>query len=472
MNGKTFFKLLKTPVGHYFYDANTNQIIGIDEHLFSSLKKYVDTPESLTLEERASIDELHQKGYLRECRVKKVENILTDYLDDILDRQMQMLTLQVTQNCNFRCKYCLYTNHENGMQREHSAKSMSLETAKRAIDFFAKHSIDSETVNIGMYGGEPLMEFQLIKEIVAYSELVFRNKELKFNMTTNASLLTDEIVDFLQEHNFSILISLDGPEKINDTNRVFANGTGTFSTVIRRLRSIKERYPDFFPKLAINMVIDPRNSFDEINSITSIPDMIPKERFQTNFVDTEFSGDEIQSTPEFIAAHEYSDFLAYLAMIDRFPYGKIPVISQRIPETLSDDIVDLDLYNGLSEVTAPGGPCIPGQMRFFVNVDGDFYPCERVNEISPATYLGNLDQGILLEQAKAMLNVASTTKEECQSCWAFSHCTSCIKNADTGKGISREKRLSYCDNIRSNTERKLRQIILINELKSTSCQKG
>jgi uncharacterized protein len=85
-------------------------------------------------------------------------------------------------------------------------------------------------------------------------------------MTTNGTLLTTEIIRFLQDHNISLIISLDGPKEINDKNRVFANGLGTFETVMKQIELVKKIAPDYFKNLKICMVIDPMNNFDCINS--------------------------------------------------------------------------------------------------------------------------------------------------------------------------------------------------------------
>ena len=113
---------------------------------------------------------------------------------------------------------------------------MSVEVAKQAIDFLVKHSENSKEISIGFYGGEPLLEVPLIREVVDYAEGVFSGKKLLFNMTTNATLLNIETAKYLYEKKFNVTISLDGPKATHDSNRIFANSNkGTFDAVMQNL---------------------------------------------------------------------------------------------------------------------------------------------------------------------------------------------------------------------------------------------
>lgn len=112
---------------------------------------------------------------------------------------------------------------------------MSFETAKRAIDFYLEHSIDRSWAAIGFYGGEPLLEFELIKKCVDCLEGKIEGKQILFNLTTNGTLLEGEKAKFLKEHNFSVAISLDGSKKEPDACRKFLDGTGSFDTVIKNI---------------------------------------------------------------------------------------------------------------------------------------------------------------------------------------------------------------------------------------------
>lgn len=260
---KPFIHLFHTPNSWYLYDVNTSEIINISEAAYSYLQEVITSDNSVELALPQELVDLQSKGYLAsESRVCEVQHPYSNYLEIFLQRKLTKITLQLTQNCNFRCKYCIYSEVGHKQQRIHSSKHMSWETAKKAVDFLWEHSVDSRTVNIGFYGGEPLLEFPLLQHIVEYSEKLFRGKKLTFALTTNGSLLSDEIILYFAQHEVELMISLDGPKEVNDTNRVFINGLGTYDTVVKRINRIREIAPEYADKLSINMVIDPQNSFN------------------------------------------------------------------------------------------------------------------------------------------------------------------------------------------------------------------
>ena len=161
---------------------------------------------------------------------------------------MGNVILQVTQNCNLRCEYCVYSG--SYINRVHTNKRMSFETAVKTIDFLAAHSLNCNEVSIGFYGGEPLLEIELIKKAVSYAKEVFGEKKVNFNMTTNATLLNMDIADFLVQNDFNITISLDGPRNIHNKNRIFANSNkGTFDLIMENIALIREKYPFFDKKM-------------------------------------------------------------------------------------------------------------------------------------------------------------------------------------------------------------------------------
>ena len=141
---------------------------------------------------------------------------------------------------------------------------MTWETAKQAIDFYFHHSIDSPTRNIGFYGGEPLLKFDLIRRIVEYAEAYSKGKQLSFNITTNGSLLSGNIVRYFSEHHIKTLISLDGIKKVQDKNRVFSSGTGTFDVIATRLEEIRKDYPEYYHTISFNSVLTPGNDIDAV----------------------------------------------------------------------------------------------------------------------------------------------------------------------------------------------------------------
>lgn len=208
-----------TPKGYYFYDFNTNAIVRINKSVYDFLnewEKNKDCPNSQS-ECGNIIDELKRAGFLSERHWTKIEHPATKMLDRYLHSSVESITLQVTQQCNLKCNYCPYSG--SYYNREHSNRHMSFETAKQAIDFYIAHSFDIPVAHIGFYGGEPLIEYDLIRKIVEYCREKCFGKKIMYFMTTNATLLTEEVIDFLMENEFNLSISLDGPRNYHDRNR-------------------------------------------------------------------------------------------------------------------------------------------------------------------------------------------------------------------------------------------------------------
>lgn len=459
-------KLLRTPESCYFYDTNKNSIIRLSEEEYCFLQS-LETIQEDSLKDFPHLFELYQNGYLHELQVCKIEHPLTPYLGDLLNRCLQKVTLQLTQNCNFRCSYCTYT-HSDGSQRTHAHHRMSFEIAKKAVDYLFEHSIDSREVYIGFYGGEPLLEFPLMKKVVEYANELFESSRLRYTTTTNASMLNDEIIAFFKEHHFSVVISLDGPEKIHDKNRVFAeNGKGTFRVVIEKLKSLYNNNPDFFKKITINMVIDPSNNFDDVLSLFSEYPFLNECNSQINVIDDYFSDKKNVVSENYIQSMEYQKFLGYLYLLNRISVKDIPLaVLTKIRGIQNESFKKFSPRTEIDETTTPSGPCLPGKSRLLVTYDGRFIPCERVSETSDAMCLGTLETGIDLSKAQQLLNVSKITAEECKKCWAFSLCSSCAKYADDHGKLSKEKRLSFCHNFKDTALNSIYEQILLKECQS------
>ena len=130
-----------------------------------------------------------------------------------------------------------------------------------------EHSKKINTLRIGFYGGEPLLEFDLIKCCVEYIEQKSSDKNINFYITTNATLLTPSVIDFLVQNNFQITISFDGPKEIHDNQRRYADsGMGSFDTVVKRLEYLHQKYHEYYiEKVNINMVLNQGYKYKSIS---------------------------------------------------------------------------------------------------------------------------------------------------------------------------------------------------------------
>ena len=342
---------------------------------------------------------------------------------------------------------------------------MSLDTAKRSIDFFVKHSGDSKKVSIGLYGGEPLIEFELLKEIVEYAESQFVGKEVGFSMTTNGTLLSPAIYKYLVNHNVSIVVSIDGPKAIHDKNRVNINGEGSFEIIENNLREIyKECGDDMFQKLSINMVVDPMNNLDQILELFD-EDLWKDIQMRYSIVDDVYNDMETKFSEEFIKRYRYQYFLMLLKaknIIDGIECSKF-YMGEEI--RLENDYESFHKkIEKIPTTWAPSGPCIPGKRRMFIDVDGNFFPCERVSETSEIMKIGSLEEGLFYDKIKKIVNISKVTEEECKNCVAMNKCSICARLVDDHGTFSAKQKLKHCDMVKGDLKRALKEVLCSKEM--------
>lgn len=454
-------QLFKTPNAYYAFDAVKGKLIEIQKELYEYLKDEKSRGERAPSE----LKEFQEQGFFcGKSPVKRISHPYANVLDVYMERKVAKMTLQVTQQCNFRCTYCIYSEEHNLQQRSHSNRKMDFTVAKKAVDFLWEHSIDSPDVNIGFYGGEPLLNFDLVRQVVEYSKKKFYGKFLTYSLTTNGSLLEDDIVDFMKENDISLMISLDGPKSIHDRNRRFRNGDGTYDVVMSKIQRIRERHPDYWERIQYSMVMDPVNDFAEINGICQNEVIVPQKLFAA-MVDLDYDDTVVESSEKFVENYEYSKFLAFLSYWNRYPEEKVSAISIKQIKNIFGKLYHIDMMGGLRESDIPAGPCIPGAMRMFVDVEGQIFPCERVSEQSDAMKIGNIESGFNLEKVGQLLEIGKLTEDACKDCWCFRMCNQCAKRANAGKGeLMPQVRLRHCRNSMAAAYTKLREYILAQEV--------
>lgn len=464
---KPFIHMLKTPLCNYLYDVNTNMFVKVDEATYQYLKEMEQQDDVLESAAdshiKQNIEILREQGFLSTKQPKKIRHNYSDMIAYQLNDNIMQMALQVTQQCNFRCAYCAYCASDFELQRDHSSKRMPLETALAAVDFFAARCGNQGQPTIGFYGGEPLLEFPLIQKVVAYAEEKLYGKDLSFTVTTNASLLTPDIAHFLYEHNFITLVSLDGTPETHDRSRRFAsNGQGSFSVVWRNLKAVRKQCPDF--KFNFNIVIDSRFPCDSLHELFSNDEFFKDAQITATLIDDQFSVEKIVPGEVFLQQNGRHAFKSYLALrgvydrnrVSRVAYAALTGSFEHLRTIMKPAL-------SLPDVIAPGGPCIAGERRLFVSVDGNLYPCERVSETSQAMNIGSLWDGFDFDKVDKILNIAQTTAEDCKHCWAFRHCMLCCRQSDNCGELSVDLRRSQCDGVRSYVEDTFRDYLWMRE---------
>ncbi len=474
-----FIHLFKTLDNYYLFDVNTNAILNIEKEIYIYLQALIGGKQQLQ-QYKLSIpaheaQEAHKwvlkaraDGFLSDKRIKQIRHNNDPYLEGLLNHNMGNLVLQVTQACNLRCSYCTYSgSYQN---RQHGVLSMPEETALKAIDYYIAHSSDKPRLSFGFYGGEPFLNFDLIKKLANYIKHNIRGKEYQFFITTNGTIINEEIIQFLVNNDVNLFVSIDGPEEVHDKNRCFVSGKGSFNVLMKNIEMIKEYAPEYAnKKVSFSTVLSEDSPFCSLSSFFTDFDTIKDPFIMASTQTAYYKKDDNKSSisPEKLRYYDDLGFetLKYMmykqGRLQKSDISKLATMWEE--RELSVIGKDRKLMTDIPEVFHPSGPCTPGCNRLFVNVNGDMFPCERVSETSDACKLGTVDSGIDLDKARKILNIGKITEDECKNCWAVRYCESCVASADNGGKLDKKYKLKYCKAYRGGLEAKLKKLCTYKE---------
>ncbi|WP_129595926.1 Cys-rich peptide radical SAM maturase CcpM [Anaerophilus nitritogenes] len=465
MNDNYFIHLFETPLEKYFYDVNMNKILNIPETVYKYLRNEDLNDADITIGEKY-IEKLKVNGYLKKKRVECTKNPQTKYAQYFTDTKINYLVLQVTQNCNLRCEYCVYSGGHNN--RAHNESKMNIEIAKKGIDFLVKHSSDCNYLYLGFYGGEPLLEFELIKQCVEYTTIATEGKKVDYSITTNGTLINDEVIDFFYKNNFIVTISLDGPSHIHNLSRHFAySDKGSFDKIMENLKKIKKKYPDYYKKnVKFNAVLTTQNGVLEIEQFFK-NNCLTKDNLITCSIDGGiYTQAEKKMGEDYIIEEGYLQFLTLLSKIGWLENYKISGAMESVFESLVNFKRKMvkDTREELPDEWHHGGPCMPSEKRLFMTVDGGFYPCEKVSETRVENKIGDLFSGIDIKRVTSMLNVECINQDVCKNCWAYSLCSICVLYVDNVDKKNSLHNKTRCSLVRSDLEEKMKTLCILKEL--------
>ena len=460
---KVIIKCFKTPVAKCFYDRHLDTVVAVNDEEYETLKEIEKTGKVL---ENNGLNRFVKNGLLSPTIIKEIEHPDTAILQLLSEDYIWNLILQVTQQCNLRCKYCAYSG--NYFNREHSVKRMSFDIAKRAIDFYLERSKKANELCLSFYGGAPLLEFELIKKCVRYIMDKRGEKVVRFPITTNGTLLTDEVIRFLVQYDVDLMISLDGDKESHDANRLFKTGKGSFDVILSNLRKLKEYNPIYYAeKVSFNCVISSTSNMENIYKFYSEHDLFDPRRVSFNYVNTTNIKDESIShiTDKNFKINTLEHLKMTLSLLGKRKWDDLG-------RSLRANIADVELlYEQLHRHTSEteklhhGGPCIPGVRRLFVETDGTFFPCERVSEEDKEMSIGSLDTGFDYSKMDFFLNHGKMLKEECLSCWNLRICSYCLSNiTKENQKLTREILLKECENSKRKSLLTLYKMCILVEL--------
>jgi len=455
----TVIKTFSTPSNYYVYDRETNSVLSVNQDEFSACRN-VEMGKA-TEDDWSLLQKFTLQGYLKDSRLRKIEHPSTKYLKHYLEGNISQITIQICQSCNLRCTYCSYSGKYDN-QREHSDRSMDLEKAKKCIDFFMARSRNAKNPSIGFYGGEPLMEIDKIKSCIDYIDDKYEGHNLSYTITTNGTILDENFVKYAEDKKINIAISLDGPKELHDKNRKYGDGSGSFDVIMKNIMKIKNAFPKFYKQIHFMTTVAPAVDLSCINEFYSVDTVMEDNMISFNTLSLFNIKDELSYDDLFYLTDKFQTTKVILSELGLYSPSKTSKLYNNYILNLARFYMSLSNMR-MSEVSHPGGPCIPGIMRPFIDVDGYIYPCERVSEGSDVMKIGHIDTGFNLEKVAAMLNVGKLTELECMGCWSYTYCSLCVAASDGGNRLSGELRIKHCRNVQLQVLNTMRAICLLLE---------
>lgn len=318
---------------------------------------------------------------------------------------VKAMCLNIAHDCNLRCKYCFASTGDFGKGR----KLMTFETGKKAIDFMLEKSLDRKNLELDFFGGEPLMNFDVVKQIVEYarSKEAEYDKKFRFTITTNGLLLDDDKMEFINKEMSNVVLSIDGRKSVNDYMRIRVDGSGCYDKIMPAfkklvsLRGDKEYYVrGTFTKHNLDFADDVfdlyNNGFDQI----SVEPVV-----------CEATEDYAITEKELPAIFKEYENLAERILENERKGGKFNFFHFM-----------LDLDQGPCAIKRLRG-CGCGNDYVAVTPDGDIYPCHQFVGIEEFK-MGNIDVGTFNTEIKSYFSKTHVyTKPECKKCWAKFYCS-------------------------------------------------
>lgn len=399
---------------YFVLDVNSGCVHIVDELIFDILDEE-NIPNNEETIERLShkykVEELEEA--LSELQELINEDMLYsgDKYEDIAlnDKSksfIKAMCLNIAHDCNLKCKYCFA---EEGEYKGHRML-MSSEVGKKAVDFVIKNAGPRKNIEIDLFGGEPLLAFNTIKEIVEYAkeqEKIY-NKNIRFTMTTNATLLTDEIMEYIDKNMGNIVLSIDGRKEVNDKVRVRYDGSGSFDSILPKIKKMVERRDKSKQYYARGTFT--RNNTDFYEDVISLAN----EGFK-----------EISIEPVVLPDN---DPLSLREDDLEAIYDSYDKLVADMKERIGTD-KEFKFYHFAIDLN--GGPCVykrisgcgAGHEYVAVTPEGDIYPCHQF--VGNQDYkLGNLfEEGFNEALSQEFKNAHIYNKPTCKGCWARFYCS-------------------------------------------------
>lgn len=395
-------------------DVNSGAIHIIDDVVYDILDYYEENKDIKDFESLLPnyTKEQLEEG-LKDIKYLIDENML--FTDDVYKEMVlknnetsfiKAMCLNIAHDCNLKCKYCFAEEGEY-----HGSRSMmSAEVGKKAIDFVIKSSGPRKNIEVDLFGGEPLMNFNVIKEIVDYARSIEKdhNKNIRFTMTTNATLLNDEIMDYIDKNMGNIVLSIDGRPEVNDNIRVRYDGSGTYDAIMPKIKKMVEKR-DKSKQYYVRGTFT-RENLDFFEDVM----LMANEGFK------EISNEPVVLEEGHPLSLRKEDLTVIFEQYDKLTEEMI----KREKEGNG-----FKFYHFAMDIN--GGPCVykrvsgcgAGHEYVAVTPDGDIYPCHQFVG-NKEFKLGSLDDGNIDENLTTLFKNGNVyNKPKCEDCWAKFYCS-------------------------------------------------
>ncbi len=342
------------------------------------------------------------------------EDVYEPYIQDFKEREtvVKALCIHITHDCNLACKYCFA-----GEGEYHGSRAlMSVETGKKALDFLVANSGNRTNLEVDFFGGEPLMNWETVKELVAYGRSLEKpfQKKFRFTLTTNGVLLDETIEEFLNREMSNVVLSIDGRKQVHDSMRPTKNGKGSYDLIVPKFQHLAQSrgQTNYYVRGTYT-----HHNLDFSEDVLALADL--------GF--TQISVEPVVAPESEDYAIREEDLPKLFDEYDRLARELLKRRQEGRPVNFFHFMIDLE-----------GGPCVAkrlsgcgsGTEYLSVTPWGDLYPCHQF--VGQEQFLmGNLEDGIVRSDIQNEFKCCNVyAKPECQDCFAKFYCSGgCAANA-------------------------------------------
>lgn len=401
-------------------DPNSGSVHSVDEVAYDIIGMYENhTPEEITKEiverygEKEGVTPEDVAEVLEDIETLKKEGKLFSedtYKNLAIDFKnrptvIKAMCLHIAHDCNLACKYCFAGEGEYCGDRS----LMSFEVGKQAFDFLIANSGTRKNLEVDFFGGEPLMNFEVVKQLVAYAreQEKIHNKNFRFTLTTNGVLLDEEVMDFANKEMYNVVLSLDGRKETNDRMRVSRNGKGSYDLIVPKFKEMVKRRGDKEYYI--------RGTYTHYNT-----DFTKDILHMADLGFTKLAMEPVVASPDAPYALKEEDLPILFDQYEKLAAEMVRREKNGKGFTFFHYMIDLE-----------GGPCIAkriagcgvGTEYVAVTPWGDLYPCHQF--VGDENYLlGNVFDGIINEEVRSRFKMCNIyTRPQCNDCFARLYCS-------------------------------------------------